>query len=79
MFGNLPREPEAQRKALVGGLASKLAEIVAKARPEIVYHPWNGEINGDHWAVAKAVDLLRMAKDRVKWAEYVRIAKIEPQ
>jgi hypothetical protein len=27
---------------------------------------------------ANAVDDL-MAKDRVKWAEYVRIAKIEPQ
>jgi LmbE family N-acetylglucosaminyl deacetylase len=59
VFGDLPKEPEAQRRALVGGLATKLAELLAAQRPEIVYHPWSGEINGDHWAVAKAVDLIR--------------------
>jgi len=74
VFGDLPNEPEAQRRALVGGLASKLAEILAARRPEIVYHPWNGEVNGDHWAVGKAVDLVRdtrgdLARD-VSWLGY---------
>lgn len=74
VFGDLPKEPEAQRRALVGGLASKLAEIVAARRPDIVYHPWNGEINGDHWALAKAVDLLRETRKDlaggVSWLGY---------
>jgi LmbE family N-acetylglucosaminyl deacetylase len=59
VFGDLPADPEAQRRALVGGFASKLAELVAADRPDVVYYPWTGEINGDHWAIGKAVELLR--------------------
>lgn len=59
VFEGLPKEPDAQRRELVGGLAGKLAAIIDAQRPAIVYHPWNGEINGDHWAVAKAVDRIR--------------------
>jgi LmbE family N-acetylglucosaminyl deacetylase len=74
VFGNLPAEPEAQRKALVGGFASKLADLVAQDRPGVVYYPWTGEINGDHWAIGKAVELLRETRSdlarSVSWLGY---------
>jgi LmbE family N-acetylglucosaminyl deacetylase len=58
-FGDLPKEPEAQRRALVSGLAQKLVELIAADRPDVVYYPWIGEINPDHWAVGKAVEQVR--------------------
>jgi LmbE family N-acetylglucosaminyl deacetylase len=62
VFGNLPKDPEEQRRALVGGLAQKLIDLIATDRPDIVYHPWTGEINPDHWAVGKAVEQVLAAR-----------------
>lgn len=61
-FENLPAGAEAQRRALVAGCASRLAEIVAADRPATVYYPWDGELNPDHWAVGRAVTLLRATR-----------------
>jgi LmbE family N-acetylglucosaminyl deacetylase len=59
VFGGLPKEPEAQRRALVSGLAQKLVELIGVDRPDVVYYPWSGEINPDHWAVGRAVEQAR--------------------
>ena len=74
VFGNLPADADGQRRALVGGFAQKLADLVAQDRPEIVYYPWTGEINGDHWALGKAVELLRETRPEmagpISWLGY---------
>jgi N-acetylglucosamine malate deacetylase 1 len=62
VFGDLPADPEAQRRALVAGFATKLAELIAEERPATVYHPWSGELNPDHWAAGQAVALLRSTR-----------------
>jgi LmbE family N-acetylglucosaminyl deacetylase len=62
VFGNLPADPEEQRRALVGGLAEKLIQVMSADRPDIVSYPWPGEINPDHWAVGKAVEQARAAR-----------------
>jgi LmbE family N-acetylglucosaminyl deacetylase len=62
VFGDLPADPEGQRRALIGGLAQKLLELLDAQRPDVVYHPWSGEINPDHWAVGKAVEQARDAR-----------------
>jgi LmbE family N-acetylglucosaminyl deacetylase len=62
VFEGLPAEPEAQRRALVAGFAEKLGALVAEERPNVVYYPWDGELNPDHWAVGQAVTLLRRVR-----------------
>jgi LmbE family N-acetylglucosaminyl deacetylase len=59
VFGDLPRGGDAQRRALVDGLASRLSDVVGAERPDVVYHPWAGEVNADHWAVAMAIERAR--------------------
>jgi LmbE family N-acetylglucosaminyl deacetylase len=74
VFQGLPTEPDAQRRELVGGLAGRLAAIIEAQKATIVYHPWNGEVNGDHWAVAKAVDRIKETRSDfargISWLGY---------
>ncbi|HYC76319.1 MAG TPA: PIG-L deacetylase family protein [Planctomycetota bacterium] len=61
-FGDLPRDPAAQRGALLDGFAAKLALVMDEDRPSVVYYPWSGELNPDHWAAGQAVARLRAAR-----------------
>ncbi len=58
-FPDLPEEPDEQRRVLVSGLAQKLLDICSERRPDIVYFPWRGEVNPDHWAAGEAVAILQ--------------------
>ena len=51
VFGNLPatRRPSAGRSSAASRRSS--IELIGDDRPDVVYYPWTGEINGDHWAV----------------------------
>jgi N-acetyl-1-D-myo-inositol-2-amino-2-deoxy-alpha-D-glucopyranoside deacetylase/mycothiol S-conjugate amidase len=62
VFGGLPSDPEGQRRGLVNGLAQKLLDLFGAWKPEVVYYPWPGEINPDHWAVGSAVEQVRAAQ-----------------
>ena len=72
VFGNLPADPDEQRRALVKGLAQKLIELIGDVRPGIVYYPWMGEINGDHWALGQAVEVIRAGPlgETISWLGY---------
>ena len=62
VFENLPDEPEEQRWALILGFAQKLGRLIDEEGFDILYHPWEGELNGDHWAAGQAVRALREAR-----------------
>jgi LmbE family N-acetylglucosaminyl deacetylase len=83
VFGDLPPDPESQRRALVSGFATKLAGLVAEDRADIVYYPWTGEINGDHWAIGKAVELFRETRpdlaSAISWLGYEIWSACQPK
>ena len=59
VFEGLPDDPNEQRWKLIEGFANDLATLIRGERFTIVYHPWSGELNADHWALGQAVDQLR--------------------
>jgi LmbE family N-acetylglucosaminyl deacetylase len=74
VFENLPEDPDDARLALAMGFASQLSALLTEERFDIVYFPWDGEINADHWLVGQAVSHLRRTAgavvERVSWLGY---------
>lgn len=74
VFENLPENPDDQRRALVCGLAQILCGIMDDGGFDLVYHPWEEELNADHWAVGRAVRQLRETRpdleERVSFLGY---------
>jgi LmbE family N-acetylglucosaminyl deacetylase len=62
LFEGLPAEPDEARRVLARDLAGMVVDWVLKEGYSIVYHPWEGEINADHWLVGQAA---RLAKDQL--------------
>ena len=55
IFGDLPEDPEEARRALAMGLAADLGSQLEASDYSIVYYPWHGEMNADHWTIGQAV------------------------
>jgi LmbE family N-acetylglucosaminyl deacetylase len=55
VFEGLPDDPEEQRRTLVRGFAGDLERTLESESFDIVYHPWEKELNPDHWAIGQAV------------------------
>lgn len=64
VFGDLPSDPEGARRALVHGISTLVARLVDDDRPDVVYFPWEGELNPDHWLVGQGVANLLAAEPR---------------
>ncbi len=58
-FEGLPADPDEARQALAAGFAEKLGTIMEEGGFDIVYYPWDQELNGDHWLIGQAVTWLR--------------------
>lgn len=54
VFEGLPADPDEARRTLCHGLADLIEKWVREEGFTIVYHPWSGEINPDHWLVGQA-------------------------
>lgn len=59
VFEGLPEDPDEARKALASGFADKLGELIQEGGFDIVYYPWDQELNGDHWLIGQAVTWLK--------------------
>lgn len=74
VFEGLPRDPDDARRALASGFADKLAGMLDQGPFDIVYYPWDGELNGDHWLIGQAVSWLRSHRPeldaRISWMGY---------
>lgn len=55
VFENLPEDPAEARRALALGFAAMLFDVVREGGFDIVYHPWQEELNRDHWVVGQGV------------------------
>lgn len=55
VFGDLPKDPVAARRALACSFAEILAKVIEEVPCSIVYYPWVGELHADHWQVAQSV------------------------
>ena len=62
IFEGLPEDPDEARRALAFGLAEIVERSIRDDRFDIIYHPWEGELNSDHWLVAQGV---RFARERL--------------
>jgi LmbE family N-acetylglucosaminyl deacetylase len=56
IFEGLPSDPDDKRRALTHGLGDRLLEAIEAFHADIVYYPWTGEINPDHWACGVAIE-----------------------
>lgn len=74
VFEGLPADPDEARRALASGFADKLGQLLSHRSFDIVYYPWDGELNGDHWLIGQAVTHLRAhhpaAAEGVTWMGY---------
>ena len=59
VFEGLPADPAEARRALAAGFAEKLGVVMEEGGFDIVYYPWDQELNGDHWLIGQAVTWLR--------------------
>jgi LmbE family N-acetylglucosaminyl deacetylase len=62
VFEGLPDAPDDARRALADGFAARLAAMLDAEPFTIVYHPWDGELNPDHWLVGQGVSRLRRSR-----------------
>lgn len=62
VFEGLPDDPDDARRALRDGFAAKLAAVLDQEPFTVVYHPWEGEVNPDHWLVGQGVVQLRASR-----------------
>lgn len=58
-FPEVPQEADAAREMLARSFADLLAARVRDRGHEILYLPWEGELNPDHWVVARSLPYLR--------------------
>ena len=74
VFGDLPSDPVEARRALVHGISTLVAGLVDAHRPDVVYYPWDGELNPDHWMVGQGVRNLlavdQARRDGASWLGY---------
>ena len=74
VFEGLPSDPEEARHALAAGFAEKLGAVLDGDPFDIVYYPWDQELNGDHWLIGQAVTFLREHRpdldQRASWLGY---------
>ena len=59
VFEGLPSDPDEARRTLAYGLAQIVTDAIASGGFEIVYHPWAGELNTDHWLVAQGARIVQ--------------------
>lgn len=72
LFGALPEDPDEARRALAMGFASDLASQLDAADFTIVYYPWHGEMNADHWTIGQAVrHLMSVRPDLVETISFL--------
>lgn len=72
VFGNLPSDPVAARRALAGSLAEILESVITETASTIVYYPWTGELHADHWQVAQGVaHLMRMRPELCQRVDFL--------
>ncbi len=74
VFGDLPEDRDEQRRALVNGISTLVETWISEHRPDIVYYPWEGELNPDHWMVGQGIrNLLLTHPERrigIAWLGY---------
>lgn len=62
VFEGLPEDPDEARRALAKGFAERLGALLEAEGTDILYYPWDGELNGDHWVMGQGVEFLREAR-----------------
>ncbi|MAE65937.1 MAG: hypothetical protein CMJ18_16825 [Phycisphaeraceae bacterium] len=74
VFEGLPEDPDDARRALAMGFADQLIAMIESDGFDIVYFPWDGELNADHWLIGQAVTHLRSSRpdiaERASWLGY---------
>lgn len=78
VFEGLPADPDRAREALADGFAARLGglldQMLAAEEVDVVYAPWAGELNADHWLIGQGILRLRRSRpdleERLSWLGY---------